>query len=359
MKKAIILTAIMALLRSGFASMRGDKYSMQHDGQLIYELADEVQERGLAEYFQRPLDTHTEQPLGASPHPLADDQKPIYPYQRQAVDQYDSSSPESRGDASGDDYPTTRSQWAMVYFPYNEDSTCKSLLTVRSDIARIARKGFTSVRLHASDCNALYTVGEAALLHQMKLILGIQVDDGTGAPGAEAQIEELITWAQGNWERVEMIVVGEESIFNEYVLPAQLADLIASVRETLRAAGYHGPITTTEPIPTLRQYAAVLCPVIDIPAANIHPFFHSEVSFDSAGSYVAYALSDLGDICPGKPEAVNLETGWPSRGAPNGRAVPGRVEQMVAVQGIMRNAGGRSVVLGFGVDEGTAGGALG
>ena len=58
-------------------------------------------------------------------------------------------------------------------------------------------------------------------------------------------------------------------------------------------------------------------------------------------------------------EAVNLETGWPSRGYPNGRAVPGRVDQMIAMEGIMRLAGRRSVVLGFGDDGWKEEGELG
>lgn len=48
---------------------------------------------------------------------------------------------------------------------------------------------------------------------------------------------------------------------------------------------------------------------------------------------------------------MNLETGWPRRGRPNGDAVPGFLEQWIAVAGIMEGAGGRSVVLGF-EDEG-------
>lgn len=49
--------------------------------------------------------------------------------------------------------------------------------------------------------------------------------------------------------------------------------------------------------------------------------------------------------------AVNLETGWPRRGAAHGEAVPGFLEQWMAVAGIMEEAGGVSVFLGF-ADEG-------
>ena len=113
--------------------------------------------------------------------------------------------------------------------------------------------------------------------------------------------------------------------------------------------------------------------MLDIPASNIHPFFVETVSAGDAGAYVAHALSILEDICLGIPgprrgggsaswpsydddngdvvRALNLETGWPHKGRANGRARPGEVEQMVAMAGIMKAVGRRSVVLGWGDDE--------
>ena len=79
---------------------------------------------------------------------------------------------------------------------------------------------------------------------------------------------------------------------------------------------------------------------------------------------MAGQLKLLGGVCDGVPsssssqeqplpklQAINLETGWPSRGIANGLAVPGVLEQRVAVRGIVEGSGGRSVLLGYG-DEG-------
>lgn len=252
------------------------------------------------------------------------------------------------------------SQWAITYTPYTSTLTCLSPSAIRSDIATIARKGFTSIRLYSIDCSALRHIGQAALTHGLKMIIGIPLD--AGLADVELQLSELTDWASnsngnGNskssskWDLIELIVIGNEAIFNEQTTAPALATLITASRATLHAAGYAGPITTTEPLSILSQHAPTLCPVLSLAAANIHPFFHPSVSAATAGAFVASELGRLSALCAGL-EAVNLETGWPRRGRANGEAVPGYLEQWVAVAGIMASAaGGRSVFLGFG-DEG-------
>ncbi|MCJ1459085.1 hypothetical protein MMC28_009462 [Mycoblastus sanguinarius] len=243
---------------------------------------------------------------------------------------------------------STGSQWAITYSPYNDDNTCKSKSAVQKDVATIARKGFASIRLYATDCSALQNVGTAAIALQLKLILGVHIDD-SDLSAAQPQVNEITTWAAGKWDAVEMVVIGNEVIFNEYCTASALASLISHARSSLRDAGYTGPITTTEPLNILSENAVTLCPVLDIAAANIHPFFHAEVSAEAAGDYVVKSLLLLDNVCPGL-EAVNLETGWPSKGLENGLAVPGKMQQIIAIANIMQSAGGRSVFLGFGDD---------
>ncbi|KAL2052961.1 hypothetical protein ABVK25_006902 [Lepraria finkii] len=243
---------------------------------------------------------------------------------------------------------STGDQWAITYTPYNDDLTCKTKAAIQEDVAIIAKKGFTSIRVYATDCSTLKHVGSAAASHKLKLILGVHIDD-TILMLAQPQINEIVTWAAGKWDRVEMIVIGNEAIFNEFTTAAMLAEFISSSRTILREAGYTGPITTTEPLNILSKYTSTLCPVIDVAAANIHPFFHPEVSADTAGDYVAVELDRLEELCEGM-QGVNLETGWPKQGIANGAAVPGVLEQWVAVAGIQKAAGGRSVFLGYADD---------
>lgn len=148
-----------------------------------------------------------------------------------------------------------------------------------------------------------------------------------------------------------MIVVGNEAVFNGFCTAEALASFVAEARSAFQAAGYSGPVTTTETIDILQQHSSTLCPAMDIAAANIHPFFNGQISAQEAGKFVADQLSLLeGEICPGK-EARNLETGWPKKGSGNGKAVPGRWEQEVAVMGIKSEAGGKSAFFSFVDDE--------
>lgn len=240
------------------------------------------------------------------------------------------------------------SKWSMIYSPYNADGSCKDSSSVAADVKSIASKGFNAIRLYSTDCDGLTTVGPVAKSCGLKLILGVFISS-TGISAAEGQIQDIIEWAAGDWGCIEMIVVGNEAIFNQFASAKDLANLICRAREAFKKAGYSGPITTTEPLSVLRDNAEVLCHILDIAAANIHPFFNSGVDAKGAGEFVARELQLLKSICPGLP-VYNLETGWPSAGQPNGAAVPGIQEQRIAIESIERIAGGNSAFFSF-VDD--------
>ena len=245
---------------------------------------------------------------------------------------------------------TSGSQWCMTYSPYTSSGGCKDSGSIASDVAAIASKGFSSVRLYSTDCDGLSAVGSAVKANGLKLVLGIYISS-SGISGATAQVTEITSWASGDYSIVEMLVVGNEAIFNGYCDASSLASFISSTKSTLQAAGFTGPVTTTEPINTLSSAASALCPVIDVLAANIHPFFNPDIDASGAGSFVATSLSQLAALCPGETkEAYNLETGWPHSGEANGAAVPGESQQAIAIKGIQEMAGGKSAFFSF-VDD--------
>lgn len=243
---------------------------------------------------------------------------------------------------------TSGSHWCMTYSPYNNDGTCKSSSSVASDVKSIVEKGFSSIRLYSTDCSGLQYAGNAAKANGLKLVLGVFISN-SGIAGAKAQLEEITSWAAGNWGDVEMIVVGNEAVFNGYCTASALADFISSAKSTFAAAGYKGPVTTTEPLNVMSENAHLLCHVLDVAAANIHPFFNAAVTADGAGEFVAKELALLETICPGLA-VYNLETGWPSAGLPNGAAIPGSSEQATAIESIKKHCGGNSAFFSF-VDE--------
>ncbi|KAL8983094.1 MAG: hypothetical protein Q9177_005076, partial [Variospora cf. flavescens] len=46
---------------------------------------------------------------------------------------------------------TSNSPWCMTYSPYTESGNCKSSSAIASDVASIAAKGFSSIRIYSTD----------------------------------------------------------------------------------------------------------------------------------------------------------------------------------------------------------------
>ncbi|RMY51106.1 hypothetical protein D0863_14687 [Hortaea werneckii] len=249
-------------------------------------------------------------------------------------------------------------KWAMTYTPYASDGSCKDSSTISADVASIAAKGFTTVRLYATDCDGPVNIGNACAENGLKMILGIYIDASGIGSNTDEQVSDLIDWGMGQWEMVEMVVFGNEAVFNGYCSASQLAGGLEDVRSRFAAAGYTGPVTTTEPLGTIQENAQTICPAVDVIAANIHPFFNTAIFASKAGEFVSSQLEDLSDACNGEKEAYNLETGWPSSGLANGLAIPGFSDQKTAIESIMGAAGSKSVLFSFENDDWKAPGDL-
>lgn len=255
---------------------------------------------------------------------------------------------------------TKGNQWAMTYTPYTSTGSCKSASDVMTDIQLISEKGFTTVRVYSTDCSGLQNIGAACEAYGMKMIIGIFIDTA-GIAGAQAQVTAITSW--GKWELVSMIVVGNEAIFNGYCSATELAAFIVSCRQSFQNAGCPSsiPITTTEPVNILQEHGADLCYAIDVMASNIQSFFNSGVTAAGAGDFVKSQLAIVAEICPeaGKKGCYNLESGWPSAGNVNGAAIPGVVEQKIAITSILETCGTQSVIFSFQNDLWKEPGSLG
>jgi exo-beta-1,3-glucanase (GH17 family) len=231
----------------------------------------------------------------------------------------------------------------MTYSPYTSSGGCKDAGTVSSDIADIAGKGFTSVRVYSTDCSTLENVGSAAASNGLKLILGIFISD-TGISGAQGQVTDIVNWAQ--WDLVELLVVGNEAVFNGYCSASALAGFISSVKSTVGAAGYTGPLTTTEPLETWLSSGTTFCDVVDVTAANLYAFFNAQTVASGAGAFIQAEIAELKPICPGKDVYV-METGWPHAGNCNGAACPSPENQVTAINSIKTVVGAQVVFFSY------------
>lgn len=249
---------------------------------------------------------------------------------------------------SGGGYPgitPNGDSWGLTYSPYTAKGGCKDAGTVAKDLAIIAAKGFSTVRVYSTDCGTLENIGKSARDNGLKLILGVWVSS-TGIGAAKGQVDDIVAW--GQWDLVELIVVGNEVIFNNIASASDLAGFISSSTWAFKAAGYTGPVTTTEPLSVWEdsKNAAALGGVIDVVGANLYAFFNAQISADKAGKFIQDQINILNGLFSGKPIYV-LESGWPHGGNPNGAAVPSPENQAIALKGIQAAVGAQVVFLSY------------
>lgn len=158
----------------------------------------------------------------------------------------------------------------MTYTPYSNSGDCKTRDEVASDIASIAAKGLASVRLYSTDCSGLQNIGDAAVANGLSMILGLFIDT-KGISGAAEQVAALTAF--DHWSSVELVVIGNEAIFNGYCSASELAAFIATCRAAFKLVGYSGLVTTTETMSVWQNNKDVLCAATDITGVNMHPFF--------------------------------------------------------------------------------------
>lgn len=238
--------------------------------------------------------------------------------------------------------------YGITYTPYDSQSgECKSASAVEKDIAEIKADGFNVVRVYSTDCNTLDTVPPACEKHGIRMIIGVFVKASGcsyDVPEIKEQVDKIAEWAQ--WDLVDLFVVGNEAIMNNFCSGSQLRELIKVVKT--KCSTYTGPYTITETLNIWQRkdVSSSICDVVDYTGANIHPYFNSEVEPSSAGDFVQGQLDLLDEICPGK-KAFNLECGWPTDGVCNGSACPGSSEQVEAIKSIREKCGGRTVFFSF------------
>ncbi|GKT41886.1 putative beta-glucosidase C [Colletotrichum spaethianum] len=259
-----------------------------------------------------------------------------------------SSAPATGGSLGGDN----GDHWAITYTPYSEDASgsCKSADQVDSDIASIKKSGFRTVRIYSTDCSTLENVGSACEKYGLQMIIGIFVKESCDPNSADikSQVEAITSWKK--WNMVELVVIGNECIFQGRCAASSLKQLIVSTKATISAAGYTGPFTTAETVGVWQQTDVMseICDVIDVVGGQIHPYFNADTAASDAGTFVKgqIELLESSSICGNKP-AYNLECGWPSGGSCNGKACPGVSEQAVAIASIKELAGGKTVFFSF------------
>jgi glucan 1,3-beta-glucosidase len=224
-----------------------------------------------------------------------------------------------------------------------------------ADLQVIVSAGFRHIRTYGMD-NGLDRIVPLAQRHfpELRVFLGVYVcglnHDDLGNPrSTRAQMDEALRLAN-TYRNVAGVVVGNECLPGEPeacpqpVTVEQLLDDLAYVRKRLSADAQKKVRVTSamSMVAAVENYAAQgrrVAEHSDVIMVNIHPFF-APASVDEAvranlsGSY--RRLMDL--YAPaGKPILIG-ETGWPSAGPANGRAVPGAENQRRFIHDLVRYA---------------------
>jgi exo-beta-1,3-glucanase (GH17 family) len=234
-------------------------------------------------------------------------------------------------------------QLGVTYTPYTSSGECKAAADVLDDITAIKKSGVDRIRVYSTDCDTLPNVGAACEAVGVRMIVGVfigEVGCDNGSPDVAEQISALKSWAK--WDIVDLVVIGNEALFNGYCSVTQLRDLILHVKSEIASTGYAGPVTTTDVVSAwIGSDVSAICAVVDFPCTNVHAYFNGATTPDQAGQFVAGQLKIVEDVC-GKSGLI-LESGWPTAGETMGVAQPGKAQQKAALASIAEAVGEKTV----------------
>lgn len=219
----------------------------------------------------------------------------------------------------------------ISYAPYNDDGTCKTQAQVNADFAKI--NGYGVVRIYGTDCNQATTVLNAVKAKGMKLFQG--VFDIAQTSSCVQTIINANKAAGDNWASIDTVSVGNELVNSGGATVGAVVDAINTARSLLRAAGYKGPVVTVDTFVAMIANPA-LCKASDYAAANCHAFFDGSVAAADAGKFVLDQAQRVSAACGGM-DTVITETGWPTAGNTNGKAVPSTANQKAALKSLQNH----------------------
>lgn len=239
-------------------------------------------------------------------------------------------SPETKPDPAPETpaAPSGGNGLGITYSPYNSDGTCKTASQVKTDIDAI-KGGYSLLRLYGTDCDQISNVIAAAKPHGYKLFLGIF--ELTNIVG---DVAKIVAAVKGDWSSVDTVSVGNEGVNNGKYSVGAISAAVTATKAALTLAGYHGPVVTVDTFVAIINNPG-LCDVGDYVAANCHAFFDGGVEASGAGKFVVEQAQRVSSVCGGK-KTVITESGWPSQGDANHKAVPSKENQDAAVASLQK-----------------------
>ncbi|PPQ83506.1 hypothetical protein CVT25_006996 [Psilocybe cyanescens] len=210
---------------------------------------------------------------------------------------------------------------SMTIFGFEYDDQMWKTSGAWNQVANDAKaQGFKSLRILGFDCNALDMASTAAAAAGLQIMAGIFAQSGTIA-SSMSQINNDVQTFRAAYNKYGAgryigLTIGNEVADSVSNIMAKVYD----VRGYLGSVGVHTPVSTVHTWVDIRNNPA-LCGA-DFVGANAHAFYDGGVTSGQAGDFLFKTVRPaLKAACPGKKIYIT-ETGWPSRGSNNGKAVP-------------------------------------
>ncbi|CAG8981097.1 hypothetical protein HYALB_00013785 [Hymenoscyphus albidus] len=218
--------------------------------------------------------------------------------------------------------------FGFSYSPYNGDGTCKTQAQVNTDFAALP-SDYSTVRVYGTDCEQVARVLSACKAKSMKLFAGV-----FNLANLNSEVQTIIKAANGDWSLFDTISVGNELVNAGQTSPGAVLAAMDTARGLLKTAGYTGPIVTVDTLVATLAHPE-LCDKSDYCAVNSHPFFDGNVAASESGKFLTEQISNLKTKLANKNQRVVItETGWPSKGGANKKAIPSKDTQLASIESI-------------------------
>ena len=158
----------------------------------------------------------------------------------------------------------------------------------------------------------LVQIPRLAKAHGMKVTLGAHLTGNVSEDTVE--LKRLIGAARENWDTVDRVIIGNETLLTNTLTVDRLATYLDRVRRSLPM-----PVSTAEPWHIWLEHPE-LVQRVDFIAVHLLPYWEG-LPADAAVPYLLQRYRELQAAYPGKPIVIG-EVGWPSNGRQREGAVP-------------------------------------
>lgn len=230
--------------------------------------------------------------------------------------------------------------YAVGYAALTDEGLCKTELRVWEDLADIRKTGVKAVAIEGITCDQHELVTRLAYSLGLKVHVSFPVNRNGLEPTA-LQMELFVDSFSSSpyWTAIDAVVVGNSAIYNNHAGWMDLEHLTWRLKAALKAAGYRGLVSISEPAETFENFP-ILCrsDTVDFVSVEFWPYYHPQHVHRDSGLLLAQEIRRAERAC-GKSVFVT-SAGYPSSGVTNGYQVASRDTQEQAVHLMMAQTKG-------------------